>query len=174
MNRFGLNKQRLSDKSLVRCFDVDGVLMTYAYGLNGIYACSENNFEEYLKIHNIYNEAVAPLLIREYIQNCTIKENNFVITKAYTDYEVDCKKEAILRLYDGKFKEEHIIGVKENKDKAITMQKIADKLELKDNSIVMIDDTIEVLDYIEKLRIKDPRLLALHISSFLNIRNWED
>ena len=172
MNRFGLNKQRLSDRSLVRCFDVDGVLITYAYGLYGIYACSENNFEEYLKAHNIYDEAVAPLLMQEYIQNCTIKENNFVITKAYTDYEVGCKKDAIMRLYDGKFKEENIIGVKENKDKAIIIQSIADRMDLKENSIVMIDDTIEVLDYIEKLRVTDPRLLTLHVSSFLNIKDW--
>ena len=33
---FRLDKNGLTDKNLVRCFDVDGVLMTYAYGKNGM------------------------------------------------------------------------------------------------------------------------------------------
>lgn len=169
---FGLDKHRLTDKKLVRCFDVDGVLMTYAYGTNGIYAYRNDKFQEYLKTNNIYKTATAPLLIKEYIDNCTIKENNFVITKVYTDTEFEYKRAAIMEKYPNKFDESQIFSVKCNEHKASLMQYFADIKNVGENGIVMIDDSLEVLDKVETLRMQDKRLMTLHISSFLNIKDW--
>ena len=53
------------------------------------------------------------------------------------------------------------------------MQHFADIRNVGKNGIVMIDDSIEVLDTVETLRREDNRLLALHISSFFKHKRLE-
>lgn len=62
----GLRKDFLTDRTVHKFLDIDGVLAVYATGDTGINACDDSEYAEYMKTHNLYpNESSAFRQIRQ-------------------------------------------------------------------------------------------------------------
>ena len=99
--------------------------------------------------------------MKEYIQTKNIN-NIYVCTKAYSDEEANMKIDFVMNNYN--ILKDHVYWVKENNDKLEIMNKIKElNPSVPDNHIAMVDDTVEVLNYI----MDNSNYSTIHISSFM-------
>lgn len=153
----------ITDKSVVRFWDVDGVLCVYGFGLNGVNACDDSCFQEYMKEHNIYAEAKPIPFVQEFMEKYTLSAHNYVVSKVYSEYEKECKKDFVNTHYHDWISENNIFFVMGN-DKTRVMRQILNTryFGVYNTKHCIIDDTVEVLSTVQK-----EGLCGIHVSSLM-------
>lgn len=162
--RIGLDKQFLIEKEIIRFWDIDGVLATFAYGSYGVNVCEDKYFKEYMKIHNPYMDAVAPNFLINFLYDNTNIENNYVVSRKYSAIELEQKLDFINRNYKNRILSDNVFFV-DSLDKSTVIKEILDtKYNGLNTKHCLIDDNIEVLSLAQSHGIT-----TIHISSFLNL-----
>lgn len=160
--RIGLDTDFLTSKEIVRFWDIDGVLAVFAYGHNGINVCEDKYFQQYMKEHDPYMDAIAPEFLKEFLWKYTTIENNYVISRYYSEREKENKCDFVLRNYDNRIAYENIYFVSDI-DKSVIMSDILDrKYQGVKYKHCLIDDNISVLS-----KVQSAGLVGVHISSLL-------
>lgn len=167
--RNGLDLKFLCDKDLVRFWDVDGVLAVFAYGRDGVNVCEEENFQDYIKNHNPYMDAVAPEVIKYFMTKCTKFENNYVVSQVYSDEEENKKRDFILKNYSRFIPEENIFFVRSNKKYKLIKEILDSKYNSLDTKHCLIDDSVEVLSLAQ-----ENGVCGVHLSSLLLLMNLDE
>lgn len=156
-------KELLNNEMSVLAFDVDGVLAVMEFGEHNHFV-DDNTWEQLVKDNiNTYTEDKVSKKIKSFLDNKD-KSRIYVITKVNGENELIQKKEYVSKYYN--LLKDNVFGVEKDSDKVEEIIKIKDKyLELEDEKIIMIDDTVEILnDIMEKTNFS-----TAHISSFLDI-----
>ena len=156
-------KELLNNDESILVFDIDGVLAIMEFGMHNHFM-TDNEWDEMITNNiNTYTEDKVSKKMQLFLEK---KDKNriYVITKVNGENEIDQKKIYVNKYY-GIFKE-NVIGVKNDSDKVNELITIKNKFkELNDEKIIMIDDTVEILnDVMEKTSFS-----TAHISSFLDI-----
>lgn len=156
-------KELLNNEMSVLAFDVDGVLAVMEFGEHNHFV-DDNTWEQLVKDNiNTYTEDKVSKKIKSFLDNKD-KSRIYVITKVNGENELIQKKEYVSKYYN--LLKDNVFGVEKDSDKVEEIIKIKDKYqELEDEKIIMIDDTVEILnDIMEKTNFS-----TAHISSFLDI-----
>ena len=157
-------KDLLNDKESVLVFDIDGVLATLEFGeYNHFNDSDEEWFENCSKGINSYTEDKVIPAIQNFLKN---KDMNriYVVTAIGHINEWDFKKEFANKYYN--IPKENVFYVKKDSEKKEKLLKIKKKYpELEDYKILMIDDTVSILNDI----MENTNFSTVHISSFLDI-----
>lgn len=160
--QLGLDTALLKRKDLVRFFDIDGVLSVYAYGADGVNAVRDVEFDEFMETHDLYQYAEAPAFIKEYIEQYTEPNLNYVVSQSGTVAQDQQKIEFLNRCYPGVFSPEHILFTRTD----VKADAVRSALEKNHEGLatphLFIDDSTSVLD---KLQVAGIR--AVHVSSLL-------
>lgn len=160
--RKGLDLKFLTDKDVVRFWDVDGVLGIFAYGKNGINVCEESYFQEYMKKCNPYMDAVAPEVLKEFMFKFTDSKNNYVVSQVKTEIERDKKRDFILKNYKDFILEENIFFVDSKNKYDIIKEILKTKYKSIKTKHCLIDDNPAVLSCAQ-----DNGIMGIHLSSLL-------
>ena len=157
-------KDLLNNKNSVLVFDIDGVLAVLEFGE---YHHHLSNDDEWNRLNNsgniFYNQDKVSNKIKEFLSK---KEMGriYVITTVGNDKEGEFKKEFAHKYYN--IPKENVYCVEDNGKKIKELKNIKSKYpELDDYLIIMIDDTVNILnDIMEKTNFS-----TAHISSFIDI-----
>ena len=154
----------LQDNESVLAFDIDGVLAVMEFGDNTHFTLSDDEWiKECENGVNYYTQDLVIKKMQDFLKNKDMSRI-YVITKAYNEQEYEMKKE-YSNLYYG-IPKENVYYVANNKDKVDILNKIKQKYpDLEDHKLVMIDDTVEVLNSV----MENTKFSTAHISSFLDI-----
>lgn len=151
-------KKLIYDKNTVLAFDIDGVLFPYEVGEYN-HGLLENDWKGYLKDHLVYTgepiKIFKDLIHKRRSKGC----RDYVISRSLSDEESEQKRTYISDNYDIDIND--IFFVRENDEKLDILEMIFTEEEKR---IVMIDDSVEVLNYIMENSI----FYTIHVSSFLN------
>ena len=160
--QLGLDTALLKRRDLVRFFDIDGVLSVYAYGADGVNAVSDQEFDRFVESHDLYQYAVAPSFIRDYIETYTDPAENYVVSQSGNEYQDRQKIAFIRRCYQGLFPEDHILFTRTDV-KADAVRSVLEKRPAGMHTPhLFIDDSAGVLDKLQCAGIQ-----AVHVSSLL-------
>lgn len=151
----------LNNKDNILIWDIDGVICVYAYGDHKINACSDAEFEEYCKEHDVYADGTAPKKLVD-IVNSLEPGRQYVCSKDSGSFEEGYKRDYIARNYN--IPDDHVKMVQHNSDKLKFMKELRWSLGISPKNIAMIDDNIEVLCEIDE---DDSGFTTIHISSFV-------
>lgn len=162
VKNFGLDMQRVIKETDIFVWDIDGVLATYAYGLNGVNACLDKDYEKYLSKHDLYETAQASKLIKTFIEKYVKNKKHYVASSSYSKLEDKNKRDFVQREYGIYIPENHVYLVDDKKKKLDIMNMISKRENNK--NITMVDDTSSLLSYIAD----NSDYKTLHVSSFLN------
>lgn len=157
-------KSILKDDESVLVFDIDGVLAVMEFGDNTHFVLSDDEWmKECESGTNFYTEELVSKKMQDFLKNKD-KSKLYVITKAYNENEYEMKK-TFSNLYYG-IPKENVFYVENNEDKVNILVKIKEKYpDLEDEKIVMIEDTVDVLNSV----MENTKFSTAHISSFLDI-----
>ena len=154
----------LSDDSSVLVFDVDGVLAVLEWGEYNHFGEDDETWANmYKEGQYLYTSQYVVKKMQDFLKN---KDKNkvYVISKVYTDFELEDKKHFANEFYN--IPKEHVFAVRNNDEKAMVMDRIkALHPDVPNHNIVMIDDTPDVLTYI----MEHTKYSTAHISSFLDM-----
>ena len=152
----------INDKDSILVFDVDGVLAKLEFGK---YNHFMDDVEwEYANNNgiNYYNEEKVIKKMQEFLKTRNM-DNIYVATVASGEGEGNNKIDYLMKYYN--IKKDNIYYVPSNNDKLEVMLKIKDKYkELSPRSIVLIDDTVEILNDV----MNNSEFITAHISSFID------
>lgn len=157
-------KEILKDKTNVFVFDVDGVLAILELGEYNHYALNDEEWNRACEQGiNAYTQDKVSTKMQKFIEGKDINKI-YVITAIGHNNEGKFKKEYVNNYYN--IPKENVYLVKNNKEKTLKLKEIKEKYpELEDYKIVMVEDTVSVLnDIMEKTNFS-----TVHISSFLDI-----
>ena len=157
-------KELLNEKDSVLVFDVDGVLALLEWGTYNHYALNDDEWTKACeKGVNGYTQDKVCNKIKDFLANKDMSRI-YVITTVGNNNEGTFKKEFANKYYN--IPKENVYYVENNSQKTETLIKIKQKYpELEDYKIVMIDDTVSILnDIMEKTNFS-----TVHNSSFLDI-----
>ena len=157
-------KELLNDKKSILVFDVDGVLALLEFGeRNHYYYAQDDEWDK--KVNEGLNLYTVDKVSNKMVNFLKNKDMNrvYVITNIGVQKEGEYKKEYLTKYY--KIKKENIYFVNNNKKKDALIEIRNKHKDIKDENIIMIDDTPSVLSDIQD---KTPYSTA-HISSFLDI-----
>lgn len=151
-------------------FDIDGVLSVYDYSYKNHNACNTKNWDNNSElISEVYQKARCPKAIVEFV-NSRQSKFNYVCSIARSEEERVQKMNFVVHNYPN-ISISNIYFVEDYKQKLIVLNNIKTKIEFLmtkmysyDNNIVLIDDSPEVLNYIQD----NSGFATLHISSFLD------
>lgn len=157
-------KNIIKDEKSILAFDVDGVLAALEFGLYNHYSLNDEEFnkknEEGI---NYYTEDLVIKRMQKFL-NSKNNERLYIISTIGSENEGKFKKEYILKYYN--IKEENIFFVKNDNKKLDLLNKIKEINNISNlKNIVMIDDSINVLNYI----MDNSDYSTVHISSFLDL-----
>lgn len=157
-------KEILNDKESVLIFDVDGVLALLEFGEYHHYILSDEGWDKANKDgNNFYTDEKVSKKMQAFLKGKNIGRI-YVVTKANSIEEFEYKKEYLSRNYNIKMENMHY--VKNDTDKKDKMKLIKENYkDLPDYKVVMIDDTITVLNDV----MENTNFSTAHISSFLDI-----
>lgn len=154
----------LNDDKSVLVFDVDGVLAVLEWGEYNHFGEDD---ETWAKMHKagqyLYTSQYVVKKMQDFLKDKN-KDNVYVISKVFTDFELEDKKHYVNEFYD--IDKDHVFAVRNNDEKAMILNKIkALHPDVSNHNIVMIDDTPDVLTYI----MEHTKYSTAHISSFLDM-----
>ena len=157
-------RELLKDENSVLIFDVDGVLALMEWGIYNHYALND---EEWAKACdngvNAYTEDKVCNKMKSFLANRDMSRI-YVITSIGSLNEAEFKKEFVNKYYN--IPKENFFCVKHNNEKTEQIFKIKEKYpELSDYNIVMIDDTVSILNDV----MENTKFSTAHVSSFLDI-----
>lgn len=154
-------KEILESKNSVIVFDVDGVLAPLEYGeYNHYYANDEEWAEEIERGTDFYDDVRVIKTMKDFIDTKNIN-NIYVITKAMNEKEFECKIRFLSKNY-GILKDNCYMVYKDN-EKLNRLDEIRDKTNIDDRLIVMVEDTVSILNHI----MENSKYTTVHISTFL-------
>lgn len=161
----GKIKELLNDKKSVLVFDIDGVLALMEFGEHNHYYMA--NDDEWDKIINegvnFYTEEKVSKKMQAFLKDKDINRV-YIITTSNTSKESEYKINFAKKYYN--ILDENIYCVNDNTKKIDIIKKIKEKyMDLDDEYIIMIDDTLSVLNDI----MDNTSFSTAHISSFLDI-----
>ena len=155
-------KQLFLDDQTVYVLDVDGVLAKIEYGEYNHY-CYDDELWAKMILENDYYANVLPIKTMQNFLKDKDKKRVYVVTKVMNDEEFNQKIAFLTKHYQ--IIPSHIKKVINDEDKLQAMIEIKkDYPNLEDKSLVMIDDTINVLNNI----MDNSHFSTVHISSFLD------
>ena len=157
-------KEILNDYNSVLVFDVDGVLAIPEFGLYNHYVLTDEQWEkEKKKGENFYTSDKVCNKIQNFLGNKNM-DHIYVITTVSNNNEADFKKDFAYKYYN--IRKENVYCVNSNNEKTEKLIEIKKKYpNLEDHQIVMIEDTVNILNDI----MKKTNFATVHISSFLDI-----
>jgi hypothetical protein len=156
-------RELINDNKSVLVFDVDGVLATLEWGEYNHYGEDDETWSNmYREGVSFYTEKYVIKRMQDFLSKKN-KENIFVITKVFSEFELSDKKQFLKKYYD--ILPEHVYSVATNEEKVDVLNEIK-KLypELEDKYLVMIDDTPDILTDV----MNRTRFSTAHISSFID------
>ncbi|OON86939.1 hypothetical protein BXO88_05190 [Oribacterium sp. C9] len=162
--RLGLDLELLKRKDLVRFFDIDGVLAVYGYGSDGINVCGDDEFDAFVEEHDIYETAVGPEFIKQYIETYTDCSRNFILSLSSTKTQDAQKVRFINRVYPGLFKPENILFTRDSDKSVMVKETLEREFDGLNTPHLFIDDDTRVL-----YRLQLGGVTAVHISSLLQL-----
>lgn len=154
----------LKDKNNVLVFDVDGVLAKMEWGEHNHYELDDDAWTQICEAGtNCYTQACVCKKMQNFLSDKNM-DKIYVITKVGNNNEWSFKKEFANKYYN--IPQENVYFVEKDSDKKTKLAQIKQKYQdLDDYQIVMIDDTVTVLnDIMEKTNFS-----TVHVSSFLDI-----
>ena len=153
-------KELLNDKKSVLVFDVDGVLALMEFGEYNHYTSSDD--DEWIsaidKGINFYTEDKVSKTMQSFLKD---KDMNrvYVITTSGSNKEGEHKKDFVNKYYN--ILKENVYYVDKNTKKTNVIKQIKSKYpKLEDKYIVMIDDTVNILNDI----MRNTEFSTAHIS----------
>ncbi len=154
-------KELWKDKNTIYFFDVDGVLAPIEYGEYNHYYYDDEAWAKALLTEDFYATKHPFKTMQNFLKDKDIQKV-YIITKVMNEEELKQKKKFLMKHYH--ILENHIFLVYQNEEKLNTMLKVQKEYPtLEDKYFVMIDDTVEVLNYI----MENSSFSTVHISSFL-------
>ena len=151
--------QKLSNK--VVFFDIDGVLVDYHFGINKINVVPDSEYIEYCKHNDVYENA-RPLKTMQTLINKLNPDNVYVLSVSFSEPECNYKKAFIKRNYPT-IHSQNIMFTLHKENKISLMLYVRDKLRIRDEDMVIVDDSVDILDNVEK----NSEINCYHISSFI-------
>ncbi len=151
-----------NDDKTIYIFDVDGVLASIEYGKYNHYKITEDDkWAKYVLENDVYKN-VKPLSIMQKFLQTKNKDQVYVATRVMNEEETNQKKAFLSKYYQ--INPQHVYGITKNAEKLTVIKNIQKNYpQLENYQFVMIDDTVEILDYIEN----NSSYSTVHISSFL-------
>ena len=152
----------INDEKAVLVFDIDGVLAKLEYGE---YTHYNVNDEEWAKALENGGSFYTDDLAFNYFKNFFKKKNMdniYVATQVMNQIEADQKIDFVYRNYN--IKKENVFVTKTTDEKLDILGKIKKMKDVDDKYIVMIDDTVSVLNNI----MDNSNFSTMHISSFID------
>lgn len=157
-------KELIKDKNSILVFDIDGVLAIMEWGKYNHFTDKDEEWNLLCDNGiNTYTEDKVSKKMQSFLKEKDMN-NIYVITVVGTKNECEFKKEFSKKYYN--IPEENVYCVKSNKNKIEKLKEIKNKYpEVEDYKIIMIDDTVEILNDI----MENTNFSTAHISSFLDI-----
>ena len=157
-------KELLQMKDTVLVFDIDGVLAVLEFGDTNHYKLDDEEWNKATSLNiNYYTQELVSLKMQKFLKEKNM-DNIYVITTSANDNEGKMKQEFVNKYYN--IKSENVYYVLNNKNKVDKLKEIKEMYPtLEDYKIVMIDDTVEILNII----MDNTNFSTAHISSFLDI-----
>ena len=156
-------KDLLLSDDTVLVFDVDGVLAKLEFGKYNHFETDDVWYTGIDNDINFYTEDKVIKKMQDFIKTKNIN-NIYVITVSKNEKEANIKREYLIKNYN--ILKENIYFCLKNINKKDKLKLIKDKYKnLEDYKIVMIDDTVEILNDI----MDNTNFSTVHISSFLDI-----
>ena len=156
-------KDLLLSDDTVLVFDVDGVLAKLEFGEYNHFETDDVWYTGIDNDINFYTENKVIKKMQDFIKRKNI-DNIYVITVSKNEKEANIKKEYLINNYN--ILKENIYFCLKNINKKDKLKLIKEKYKnLEDYKIVMIDDTVEILNDI----MDNTNFSTVHISSFLDI-----
>lgn len=153
----------INDKDSILVFDVDGVLAKLEFGKYNHFMSDEEWENANLNGINCYDESKVIKKMQDFLKTRNM-DNIYVATVVTCGDDEGMNKIEYLVKYYGIHKE-NIYYVPSNNDKLEVMLKIKEKYpNISPRSIVLIDDTIEILNNI----MNSSEFTTAHISSFID------
>lgn len=157
-------------KDAICVFDIDGVLSVYEYDYNNHNACKTKSWDNNPElITKVYKKARCPKAVVEFINSREAKFN-YVCSIAKSEKEREQKMNFVVHNYPN-INISNIYFVENYEQKLVVLNNIKTKIDFLmpkqysfENNIVMVDDSPEVLNYIQD----NSGYGTLHISSFLD------
>ena len=155
-------KELMLEQESVVVFDIDGVLFPYEFGEYNHNFSPDSKWQEYLKSNRPY-EHMRPLTsLQKWMIRKDNNKNLFVCSVASGKDEREQKKKAVMSNYP--IQEDNFYFVDSKKEKLEALKKIQSLYPgLEDKKIIMVDDSIDVLTYIQE----NSNYSTAHISTFL-------
>lgn len=157
-------RELLKNKDSVLVFDVDGVLAVMEWGDYNHYAMNDEAWNKACAEGvNQYTDDKVCKKMQDFLYNRD-RKRVYVITTVGHNNEGEFKREFVNKHYG--ILKENVYYVKDNKEKRSQLKKIKQKYpELKSYQIIMIDDTVDILNDI----MENTNFSTAHISSFLDM-----
>lgn len=148
----------LAEPETAVVFDIDGVLAVYEFGDLVHSACRDDEWESYMRSHNPYQDVPPVSQIQDFVAH---KDPDRVFACSVgADYEEEGKRSFVLANYA--IPQDNIRIVRDKKDKLKFLEDVADKLDLPQERVAIVEDTVKTLD-----KIYDKTdFTTVHISSF--------
>jgi hypothetical protein len=160
--RLGHDTEYMTRNDLVRFFDIDGVLAIYGYGSDGINVCSDDEFDEFVEKHDVYETAVGAEIMKQYISRFTYPSRNYVISLSGSDTQDAQKVKFINRVYPGLFPPENILFTRGSDKSPLVKEVLDSSFQGLKTPHLFIDDDTRVL-----YKLQCAGITAIHISSLL-------
>ena len=156
-------RELIRDDKSILVFDIDGVLAKLEFGEYNHYSLNDELWAKSIEEGNsYYTDDLAFDYFKDFFKNKNMS-NIYVATKVYNDLESKQKIEFLKRNYN--IKEENVFVTNDNNEKLNVLNEIKKSRNIEDDKmIVMIDDTVEVLNNI----MDNSNFSTCHISSFIN------
>lgn len=150
----------LTQDGVIVVFDVDGVLAPYEWGFRQHNMTGEM-WTAILKSGEDMYSRVSPIkVLQEFVKNKNI-DDIYVCSKS-EDAEYTSKMAFCMREYG--IPQDHIKLVEHKSDKVLFLDELSKKLDIPQNKIALVEDTVETLDSISKTR----DYFTVHVSSFFD------
>ena len=156
-------KKFLNDNNNILVFDVDGVLAPLEYADYNHYLLDDEAWTKMLEEGgNPYKDLKPFTKMQKYISTKDIN-NIYVASRIMNEQESKSKTSFLVNNYN--IKKENIYTVYNNEDKLKVLNKIKEDNNLSEESIGIIDDTVEVLNHV----MNNSKYRTIHISTFLDM-----
>lgn len=153
-------KELFKDEKCVYCFDVDGVLVPMEFGEYNHYVFDDEKWEEELHNNDFYQNVRPNKIIQKFLENKDMSRV-YVITRAIDEVELNQKRNFAFKYYG--IVPNNVYIVYSDDEKLNVMKEIHKFYNgLEDKYMVMIDDTVNVLNNI----MDNSSYSTVHVSSF--------